>query len=100
MVKKRLGRSSWKNKGHTKKLRFLGMPPNKSAQITVFIILGLLLLFIFMMTIKLATDAKLSGLEAEKEKVISKMNITDRSKLNYQMIVGRKDLRKFLVEIR
>jgi hypothetical protein len=72
MVKKRLGRSSWKNKGHTKKLRFLGMPPNKSAQITVFIILGLLLLFIFMMTIKLATDAKLSGLEAEKEKVISK----------------------------
>jgi len=72
MIKKRLGGSSWKNKGHTKKLRFLGMPPNKSAQITVFIILGLLLLFIFMMTIKLATDAKLSDLEAEKEKVISK----------------------------
>ncbi|MBT3356250.1 hypothetical protein HN784_03210 [bacterium] len=36
----------------------------------------------------------------DEEKVISKMNITDRSKLNYQMIVGRKDLRKFLVEIR
>jgi len=72
MVKKRLGRSSWKNKGHTKKLRFLGMPPNKSAQITVFLILGLLLLFIFMITIKLASDTKLSNLEAEKERVVSK----------------------------
>lgn len=36
----------------------------------------------------------------DDERVISRMNITDRSKLKYQMIVGRKDLRKFLVEVR
>ncbi len=35
----------------------------------------------------------------DDEVVISKMNITDRSKLKYQMIVGRKDLKKFLIEI-
>lgn len=37
--------------------------------------------------------------EMDEEKVFSRMNITDRSKLKYQMIVGRKDLKKFLVEI-
>ncbi|MBT6773911.1 hypothetical protein HOA91_00930 [Candidatus Woesearchaeota archaeon] len=45
---------------------------SRKGQITVFIILGLLLLFIFVITIKLASDVKLSDLEAEKEKVVSK----------------------------
>ncbi len=57
MGKKRLGRTSFRN---------------KQAQVTVFIILGLLLLFVFLFTIKLAGDVKKSDLEAEKEKVVSK----------------------------
>jgi len=36
----------------------------------------------------------------DDEKVISRINITDRSRLRYQMIVGRKDLKNFLVEVR
>ncbi len=35
----------------------------------------------------------------DNERVLSRINIVDRSKLKYSMIVGRKDLRKFLVEV-
>jgi alpha-L-glutamate ligase-like protein len=36
----------------------------------------------------------------DDEEVISRVNIVDRSKMNYQVIIGRRDLKKFLVEIR
>ncbi|MEA1926100.1 MAG: sugar-transfer associated ATP-grasp domain-containing protein [Patescibacteria group bacterium] len=35
----------------------------------------------------------------DKEKVVSRVNIIDRSDLKYPMIIGRKDLKKFLVEV-
>jgi alpha-L-glutamate ligase-like protein len=37
--------------------------------------------------------------EMDDQMVISRANITDRKDLKYQMIVGRKDLKKFLVEV-
>lgn len=35
----------------------------------------------------------------DNEKVITKANIVDRSELNYKAIVGKRDLKKFLIEI-
>jgi hypothetical protein len=35
----------------------------------------------------------------DDQMVISRANITDRKDLKYQMIVGRRDLKKFLVEV-
>lgn len=37
--------------------------------------------------------------EMDGERISSKINITDRSKLQYAMIVGRRDMKKFLVEV-
>lgn len=36
----------------------------------------------------------------DKRKVFSKMNIVNREDMRYQMIIGRRDLKKFLVEVR
>jgi alpha-L-glutamate ligase-like protein len=36
----------------------------------------------------------------DRESVIAKVNIIDRASLNYPIIIGKKDLKKFLVEIR
>lgn len=36
----------------------------------------------------------------DDENVVSRMNVTDRSRLKYQMIVGKKDLKRFLVEVK
>jgi hypothetical protein len=35
----------------------------------------------------------------DQQKVFSKVNIVDRKNLKYQMIVGRRDLKRFLVEV-
>ncbi len=35
----------------------------------------------------------------DKEDIISKTNIVDRNNLEYPVIVGRKDLKRFLVEV-
>ena len=40
------------------------------------------------------------SLEMDKEIVSSKVNITDRKNLKYPMIIGKKDLKKFLIEVR
>lgn len=38
--------------------------------------------------------------EMDKEKVISRANIINRQSLKYSMIIGKRDLKKFLIEIR
>ncbi|OGI25058.1 MAG: hypothetical protein A3J76_02385 [Candidatus Moranbacteria bacterium RBG_13_45_13] len=38
--------------------------------------------------------------EMDTEKVISKMNIVDRKNLKYPMIIGKRDLKKFLIEVK
>jgi alpha-L-glutamate ligase-like protein len=38
--------------------------------------------------------------EMDNERVISRMNITDRKNLKYPMIIGKRDLKKFLIEIK
>ena len=35
----------------------------------------------------------------DQQKVFSKINIVNRKNLKYQMIVGRRDLKRFLVEV-
>jgi len=35
----------------------------------------------------------------DRQKVISRPNVVDRNELKYPMIIGRKDLRKFLIEV-
>jgi len=37
--------------------------------------------------------------EMDREKVYSRANITNREDLKYQMLIGRRDLKKFLVEV-
>ena len=38
--------------------------------------------------------------EMDREKVLSKMNIVDRKSLKYPMIIGKRDLKKFLIEMK
>ncbi len=38
--------------------------------------------------------------EMDTEKVISKLNLVDRKNLKYPMIIGKRDLKKFLIEIK
>jgi alpha-L-glutamate ligase-like protein len=38
--------------------------------------------------------------EMDNEKVISKINLVDRKNLKYPMIIGKRDLKKFLVEVK
>ncbi len=37
--------------------------------------------------------------EMDKEEVVSRMNIADRNDLKYSILIGRKDLKKFLIEV-
>ncbi|HLD72482.1 MAG TPA: hypothetical protein VJA23_02770 [Candidatus Nanoarchaeia archaeon] len=45
---------------------------SKHAQITIFMILGIIILFTFLFMIKLSSEVKIGELEAEKEKVLTK----------------------------
>jgi hypothetical protein len=38
--------------------------------------------------------------EMDKERVISKMNIVDRKNLKFPIIIGKRDLKKFLIEVK
>jgi hypothetical protein len=63
---------SFNKSAHTRNQGFLGVLPNRSAQITVFMIVGLVLLFIFLLLIQLTSSITKENLEIEKEKVVTK----------------------------